>query len=258
MTELNPAEFDSMLQQYRYGKFGLLEKPPTEIVVNRSQGQVLIRDYYDHASLPTTGECTELENTLFHEVQEKYPDLRVLRATGTDPSYFVYNATHGFLLVASETDMLPDERVDNPLSISTLLDESFVLLDPSFQRSVPFIGSGYKVTDLYGENRPVEYCRDLLLTNGNLPLYFDDLSMVFLMSDPGDTPLALGVVAFPANEKLGRNIKPVKIPLSGNDFDSSPDPIREFADMFRSVRVTEATSDLTDSVRYQLAALPTE
>ncbi len=175
---MNISSLQEIIGKYDYSQANILDRDQLLIRYNSDQKTVGIDNFYRHGSRTRQGSCSELMIDLFLELQESQRDYHILRVAGKEPTFFnTPNAIHCFLLLARQ-DLL-DERAwtSDQTEIERVLSPSsqeLLVVDPSFQRVVPYSKSGYHAQTLFNENYRIGCPVSLALEDlRRVPLCFD-------------------------------------------------------------------------------------
>ncbi|PIN69960.1 hypothetical protein COV94_02285 [Candidatus Woesearchaeota archaeon CG11_big_fil_rev_8_21_14_0_20_57_5] len=122
------------IAQFSYGLAGLTGD--NVCVHNAQTNEWLIYDCFRHASLPTSGLCSELAVSAHWRLREQGLLSAIVR--GNDPTFFpTYADTHLFCIVAD-----PESCADQTADVCDCW-----VYDPSLGIIAPFLESGYRVVD---------------------------------------------------------------------------------------------------------------
>ena len=145
------------INRYTYGKSDIFKKNLT-IDCNNIQKRLRINDFYDFGKDITTGTCSELMNSAYHNVKNRLKrkcrkkKIRVIRAIGHDNRYFTHDySSHCFLLLSYKDLLKNKDTTNNPREIKKITEKDPILIDPSFKKICMFKESGYKTTILISE-----------------------------------------------------------------------------------------------------------
>jgi hypothetical protein len=177
---INPLQ--ELIAPYQYGQFNLLEDE-MQITVNSRTKQVKLAPFYRYDTSLNFGSCGELMNSAYRAIRRELPYLHVTRVIGNDPSFFRKSLdTHCFLFV-SEQDLLRGNLfTEDKKEIEFAISKNPLIVDPSFQRVVPFSESGYSVQNLINQGCPVEYSQETILKDkGAVPLCKDSSDRIFYL-----------------------------------------------------------------------------
>lgn len=144
-----------IVNQYEYSRANILNNG-MQIFANTAARQFLFIPFYDFSEGIRTGACSELMIAAYQHIKSIHPNHHVLRVVGEDADYFVDTsgfknaraAKHSFLIVYD------GRRFHHHLSqadLDELLTLDPILVDPCFQRVMPFLDSGYRIHYALGE-----------------------------------------------------------------------------------------------------------
>ncbi|MEK6918886.1 MAG: hypothetical protein AABW73_02495 [Nanoarchaeota archaeon] len=243
---MNTKELTDLVASYEYGQFNILHNG-IKATSNRQTGQVKFYPFYNRGHTSTVGSCGELMNAAYKEIRRTYPNLHVIRTTGTEPEFFPGdNDTHCFLLVSNHNLMGPNHFSEHRSIIDSVTSSNPLVVDPSFKRVIPLADSGYGVKRIFNQTCRVGYSTDLLLCQGGgyVPLG---------ISSKGDV-VDLGVDFSNSNvviigvKKRGCEMEFYDLNSSGlrNAF-SYDSRLEELVDLFRRVKLVETDRFLKTS-----------
>ncbi len=180
---MNSSRLVDLIEKFKYGQSNILDNG-MKISYNPKTKQVKLDPFYSYDSRSTTGSCSELMNTAYLDISEKYPELYVTRVVGNDPNFFKgLDSSHCFLFVSEKDIMGGKHYIHKAKDIKKVISENPLVVDPSFNKVVPFLKSKYKVKRLINKKSKVAYSNTNIVGNGSgAPLGIDSHGrMVYLI-----------------------------------------------------------------------------
>ncbi|MBI5390530.1 hypothetical protein HZB02_03510 [Candidatus Woesearchaeota archaeon] len=194
---VDPKSIVDLIANYTYGQFNILDNG-MGITYNRKTCQVKFDPFYTHG-MPAksgiiSGTCVELMNAAYVAIRAKHPEYHVLRVQGNDPEYFLCRDDAHFYLLVSETDLLGGKPVIETFNeIEKVVSKDPLLVDPSFQRVVPFSNSGYRVEALWNQGCKMGYSTAMVMfPDEGVPIGFNLRGeLVYLFVDSVAAPVKI-------------------------------------------------------------------
>ncbi|MGV8141288.1 MAG: hypothetical protein ACP5NW_02505 [Candidatus Woesearchaeota archaeon] len=142
MTSIDVKSLKNIIEKYRYGQFNILEDD-FSIQINPVLKKVALQNFYRNDSTSTTGTCSELVNAAFREINSTYPEYKIIRVMGHDPTYFPKEdeSTHYFMTIPCAD----------------------IIIDPSLKVVMPKKDSGYYIDRIFNEEKDIQFPKDVIL-----------------------------------------------------------------------------------------------
>jgi len=183
-----------LIKKYEYGQFNILDNG-MKISYNLRTKQVKFDSFYRYGSRPTIGSCGELMNTAYLDISEKYPELYITRALGNDSNFFKSPEDKHCFLFVSEEDLIANKHYTyESRDIKKALLKNPLIVDPSFNRVIPFFESGYNVQGLINQRSRVAYSNTKIMNNKEgAPLGFGPHGKIVYLMINFDSPQLIDV-----------------------------------------------------------------
>lgn len=241
-----------LIQSYKYNQFNIIKSDDINVNYNPKSRTVEIESFYEHDVISKSGTCSELMNSTYIEIKDKYPELHVTRVTGNEPSFYKQTLfskkpsnSHCYLLL-SEQDLMDGKYYsDEKKEIKTIKKNNPLIFDPSFQKILPLAESKYSLERLMNEGCNVAYSNNLILKHDEgTPIAISSSGeMVYLMANL-NTPNVIEI----GLQKKGSNVKQYNLDSSilleklSND-----DEILKVIDLFKNVPQFETYKTLEEN-----------
>lgn len=141
---MDKSILEQIIAKYHYEANNVIDKTISIHYFPEKNG-MRIDNFYSGNETPFHGTCSKLALSLFHELSEQFPK-RIAMAEGHDSLYFTpeTNAPHYFLLLFNE----PIEETISSGSITKILEQNPLLVDPSFKTISDFTKSEYDISKI--------------------------------------------------------------------------------------------------------------
>lgn len=183
-----------LIEKYEYGQFNILDNG-MKISYNLKTKQVKFDPFYRYDLRPTIGSCGELMNTAYLDISEKYSELHVTRVLGNDPNFFKNPESKHCFLFVSEEDLIDNKYYTyESRDIEKALLKNPLIVDPSFNRVVPFLESGYGVQGLINQRCRGSYSNTNIVHNKKgIPLGIDSHGRIVYLMVNFDSPQLIDI-----------------------------------------------------------------
>lgn len=173
-----------LIADFRYGKYNLLEEPPTFAV--DYQSRLVTIDPLLHGNVERNdGDCLELSIAAAARIAKEIPTATIALCGGNEPKYARRTGVdnHTFLVVFPEGPGIPTGSY-NALTLRAALDDrGAILVDPSLKRVGAFAEGGYLVTQFFYASPHIPIKRAVSVV---------DRQLIFLGMTKGGTVLSAG------------------------------------------------------------------
>ncbi|MFC1768638.1 hypothetical protein ACFLZX_02645 [Nanoarchaeota archaeon] len=177
-SSFSESQMRGLQKLVRINEYGIPHPERIKIVYNHKDFKV--DDLRDFNPYTRKGRCLEL--TVKGVVDLSKIGYEVTFVEGNDPHYFTTPRTPHDYLFVSKRDILDGRgRITDPEEIGNITKKNPLVYDPTFQRVVPFSGSGYKVHEIYHKG----IVRDFLDSESNSQVFQNLDGFPFAMTSNG-------------------------------------------------------------------------